>query len=119
MFEEDVQMRKEVVGVFLDFKGKVQYSDAVCHFIKGDGYEPNLFYDSKRKEIYFTCTVESRGVRTLHLDLTAGLHLLVIDKRNATGAHASNLDSSQLNFIGYTNKTFARTRGYYNKILDR
>ncbi|XP_078373114.1 uncharacterized protein LOC144656754 isoform X1 [Oculina patagonica] len=119
VFAEDVEVRKEVVGVFFDFKGKVQYTDAVCHFIKGDGYEPNLFYDSMRKEIYFTCTVESRGVRTLHLDLRSGLHLLVIDKRNASGAHASNLDPSQLNFIGYTNKTFARTRGYYNELLDR
>ena len=53
--------RKQVVGVFVDPKGKFLKSDSICSF-KGNAYEPNIFFDSKRDEIFFTCTVEDREI---------------------------------------------------------
>ena len=110
---------KEVAGVFVTPAGKVLKAEAICDF-KGNAYEPNIFFDSKRNEFYFTCTVESGGVADADFNLQSGLHMIVLTKRNATGGHASNTDSaSTKNFVGYTNKTLARTSGYYNEFTDR
>ena len=111
--------RKGVVGVFVDSKGKVLKTAEICSF-KGDAYEPNIFFDSKRSEFYFSCTVSSGGVADADFNLRSGLHMVVLTKKDANGAHASNTESADTkNFLGYTNKTLSRTSGYYNEHIDR
>ena len=111
--------RKEVASVFFDWAGKVSKTDMICSF-KGNAYEPNIFFDSKRNEFFFACTVENGGIANSDFTLRSGLHMLVITKRTAHGAHAANTKTaSTKNFVGYTNKTHARTAGYYNAHLDR
>ena len=111
--------RKEVVSLFMDSTGKILKSEGICSF-KGNAYEPKIFFDSKRNEFFFACTVESGGVADADFNLQSGLHMVVITKRDANGAHASNTKSTGTkNFVGYTNKTLARTSGYYNEHLDR
>ena len=110
--------RKEVAGVFVDPAGKVLKTETICDF-KGNAQEPNIFFDSKRNDFYFTCTVESGSIANADFNLQSGLHMIVLTKKNATGGHASNTDSNTKNFVGYTNKTLARTSGYYNEFTDR
>ena len=111
--------RKEVASVFFDRGGKVSQTDSICSF-KGNAYEPNIFFDSKRNEFFFACTVENGGIAKTDFTLRSGLHMLVITKRTAHGAHAANTETAATkNFVGYTNKTHARTAGYYNAHLDR
>ena len=94
-------------------------SDSICSF-KGNAYEPNIFVDSKRKEFYFTCTIQRGGVSNADFNLRSGVNMLVLTKRNGTGAHASNTETSETkNFVGYTSNTFAKTTGYYNERTDR
>lgn len=108
---------KQIVDVFLDFKGKVQ-SAKVLFSYKRNSFEPNIFLDSKTNEFYFTCTVESGGAPSA--DLKSGLHMILLTKLNGTGAHASNTNSrSTMNLVGYTNNTLAKTSGYYNEHTDR
>ena len=116
MLEEN---RKEVTGLFLDSKGKLVKGDSVCSF-KGDAYEPNIFFDSKRDEFIFTCTVESGGIADADFNLKAGVHMVVLTKRDSNGEHASNTEKKETkNFVGYTNNTLAKTTGYYNEQTDR
>ena len=111
--------RKEVVALFVGFNGNVLKSEPVCNF-KGDAFEPNIFFDSKRKEFYFTCTVTSGGIADADFTLRSGLTMIVSTKKNAYGAHAANtVTGATKNFIGYTNKTHAKTSGYYNELTDR
>ena len=111
--------RKEVAGIFVDLRGKVLKAEAICNF-KGSAYEPNIFVDTKRNEFYFTCTVESGGISNADFNLRSGFYTIVLTKRNAFGEHASNTETTKTkNFVGYTNKTFARTGGYYNELTDR
>jgi len=111
--------RKEVAGVFIDSRGKVLKAELIFSF-KGNAYEPNIFFDSKRNEFYFTCTVESGGIAKADFNLQSGLNTIVLTKKSATGGHASNTDTAKTkNFVGYTNKMLARTSGYYNKLIDR
>ena len=94
-------------------------TEGICSF-KGNAYEPNIFLDSKRNEFFFACTVENGGIANSDFTLRSGLHMLVITKRTASGAHAANTETAATkNFVGYTNKTHARTAGYYNEHLDR
>ena len=111
--------KKEVVSLFFDRGGRVSKTEGICSF-KGNAYEPNIFLDSRRNEFFFACTVENGGVANSDFALRSGLHMLVITKRTASGAHAANTKTaSTKNFVGYTNKTHARTAGYYNAHLDR
>lgn len=111
--------KKEVVSLFFDRGGRVSKTEGICSF-KGNAYEPNIFLDSRRNEFFFACTVENGGVANSDFTLRSGLHMLVITKRTASGAHAANTKTaSTKNFVGYTNKTHARTAGYYNAHLDR
>lgn len=111
--------RTEVVGLFVGQTGKVLKAESVCSF-KGNAYEPNIFFDSKRKDFYFTCTVENGGIANADFNLQSGLQMLALTKRNAFGEHASNTKTAATkNFVGYTNKTMARTSGYYNEATDR
>lgn len=111
--------RKEVVGLFVDKKGKVLKALPICNF-KGDAFEPNVFIDSKRNESYFTCTVSSGGIANADFKLKSGLTIIVATKKDAHGEHASNTKTADTkNFIGYTNKTLARTSGYYDELADR
>ena len=113
------EQREEVVSVFFNPEGKISKSDPICSF-KGNAYEPNLFLDSRNNEIYFTCTVENGGVANSDFDIKSGFHVVVLTKRDGLGAHASNTETPETkNFVGYTRKRLARTRGYYNGILDR
>ena len=111
--------RKEVIGLFVDTRGKVLKSDPVCSF-RGNAYEPNIFVDSKRSEFYFTCTVQGGGVSSADFNLRPGLNMVVLTKRDANGVHASNTETADTkNFVGYTNNTHAKTSGYYNERTDR
>ena len=111
--------RKEVVGVFADPKGKFLKADSICSF-KGNAYEPNIFFDSKRDEIFFTCTVENEGIAFADFDLKSSVHTVVLTKRDSNGEHAANTEKKETkNFVGYTNNTLARTTGYYNELTDR
>ncbi|XP_022788297.1 uncharacterized protein LOC111328184 [Stylophora pistillata] len=111
--------RKEVIGLFVDARGKILKADSVCSF-KGNAYEPNIFTDSKRNEFFFTCTVQGGGVANADFNLRPGLNMVVLTKRDAKGAHASNTETAETkNFVGYTNNTLAKTSGYYNERTDR
>lgn len=111
--------RKEVMGLFVDSKGKVLKADSICSF-KGNAYEPNIFFDSKRNEFFFTCTVENGGVANADFNLKSGVHMVVLTKRDSVGEHASNTEKAETkNFVGYTNNTLAKTTGYYNELTDR
>ena len=111
--------RKEVTGLFLDSKGKVLKWDPVCGAEK-DAYEPNIFFDSKRDEFYFTCTVEKGGVTKADFNLKEGVNYLIFTKLDSNGEHASNTEKKETkNFVGYTNNTLAKTTGYYNEQTDR
>lgn len=111
--------RKEVAALFVGFNGNVLKSEPVCNF-KGDAYEPNIFFDSKRKEFYFTCTVARGGIADADFTLRSGLTIIVSTKKDANGNHAANtVTGATKNFIGYTNKTLAKTTGYYNELTDR
>ena len=113
------ESRKEVIGLFVDSKGKVVKHDGICSF-KGSSYEPNIFFDSKRNEFYFTCTVASEGVAQSDFNLRPGMHMVVLTKRTSAGEHASNTETADTkNFVGYTNRTLAKTTGYYNKLTDK
>lgn len=113
------ESRKEVAGLFIDTGGKVLKAEEICDF-KGSAYEPNIFFDSKRNEFFFTCTVGSGSVVNADFNLRSGLHMVVLTKRDAHGAHASNTESADTkNFVGYTNNTLAKTTGYYNEHTDR
>ena len=107
------------MSLFFDRGGKVFKTEGICSF-KGNAYEPNIFFDSKRNEFVFSCTVENGVVAKSDFTLRSGLHMVVITKRTARGAHAANTETAATkNFVGYTNKTYARTAGYYNEHLDR
>ena len=111
------ETRKEVIGLFVDSKGKVLKGDSICNF-KGDAYEPNIFFDSKRDEFVFTCTVENGGIADA--DLQSGVNIVVLTKRDSNGEHASNTEKAEIkNFVGYTNNSLAKTNGYYNELTDR
>ena len=111
--------RKEVAGFFLDSKGTFLKGESMFSF-KGDAYEPNIFFDSKRDEFIFTCTVESGGIADADFNLKAGVHMVVLTKRDSNGEHASNTEKKETkNFVGYTNNTLAKTTGYYNEQTDR
>ncbi|XP_020600643.1 uncharacterized protein LOC110039834 [Orbicella faveolata] len=113
------ETRKEVTGLFVDSKGKVLKVDSICSF-KGDAYEPNIFFDSKRDEFFFTCTVENGGIANADFELKSGVHMVVLTKRDSNGEHASNTEKAETkNFVGYTNNTLAKTTGYYNELTDR
>ena len=46
--------------------------------------------------------------------------MIVSTKKDAKGNHAANtVTGATKNFIGYTNKTLAKTTGYYNELTDR
>ena len=105
------------MSLFFDRGGKVFKTDRICSF---KGNEPNIFFDSKRNEFVFACTVENGVVAKSDFTLQSGLPMVVITKRTARGAHAANTGTAATkNFVGYTNKTYARTAGYYNEHLDR
>ena len=107
------------MSLFFDRAGKVFKTEGICSF-KGNAYEPNIFFDSKRNEFVFACTVENGVVAKSDFTLQSGLPMVVITKRTARGAHAANTGTAATkNFVGYTNKTYARTAGYYNEHLDR
>ena len=109
------ETRKEVIGLFADSKGKVLKGDSICKF-KRDAYEPNIFFDSKRNEFVFTCTVEKGGITNLQ----SGFNTVVLTKRDSNGEHASNTEKAETrNFVGYTNNSLAKTNGYYNELTDR
>ena len=109
------ETRKEVIGLFVDSKGKVLKVDPICKF-KGDAYEPNIFVDSKRNEFVFTCTVEKGGITNLR----PGFNVVVLTKRDTNGEHASNTEKAETkNFVGYTSNSLAKTNGYYNELTDR
>ena len=111
--------RTEVAGIFADLRGKVLKAQTICSF-KGDAYEPNIFVDTKRDEFYFTCTIQSGGIANADFNLQSGLYMIVLTKKNAFGEHATNTETAETkNFVGYTNKTFGRTSGYYNELTDR
>ena len=113
------ETRKEVIGLFVDSKGKVLKVDPICSF-KGDAYEPNIFFDSKRDEFVFTCTVEKGGIADADFDLQSGVYIVVLTKRDSYGEHASNTEKAETkNFVGYTNNSLAKTNGYYNELTDR
>ena len=110
--------RKEVAGFFLDSKGTFLRGESMFSF-KGDAYEPNIFFDSKRDEFYFTCTAETEGITDTDINLKAGVRMVALTKRDRNGEHASNLEKKNNNFVGYTNNTLAKTTGYYNEQTDR
>lgn len=111
--------RKEVAALFVDLNGNVLKTELVCSF-KGDASEPNIFFDSKRKEFYFTCTVARGGIADADFTLRSGLTMIVSTKKDAKGNHAANtVTGATKNFIGYTNKRLAKTTGYYNELTDR
>jgi len=113
------ETRKEVIGLFVDSKGNVLKGDSVCRF-KGNAFEPNIFFDSKRDEFFFTCTVENGGIAKADFNLKAGAHMVVLTKRDSNGEHASNTEKKETkNLVGYTNNTLAKTTGYYNEQTDR
>ena len=113
------ETRKEVIGLFVDFNGNVLKGDSVCRF-KGNATEPNIFFDSKRDEFFFSCTVEKGGIAKADFNLKAGLHMVVLTKRDSNGEHASNTEKKETkNLVGYTNNTLAKTTGYYNEQTDR
>ena len=113
------ETRKEVIGLFVDSKGKVLKADSICKF-KGDTYEPNIFFDSKRDEFFFTCTVENGGIANADFNLQSGVYIVVLTKRDSVGEHASNTEKAETkNFVGYTNNSLAKTNGYYNELTDR
>lgn len=107
---------KQVVDVFIDFKGKILKGEVLFKFPKS-AYEPNIFFDSKRKEFYFMCTVESGGLS--HPDLKSGLQMIFLTKLKTDGTQARKSTKIPLSFVGYTNNSFAKTSGYYNKHTDR
>ena len=46
--------------------------------------------------------------------------MVVLTKRNGIGEHSSNTAAADTKkLVGYTNNTFAKTSGYYNKLSDR
>ena len=96
---------KRVASLFMDSGGKVIKVEGICEY-KGDCYEPNIFFDSKRNEFYFTFTAE----------YDSNSRKVLVTKRNSSGAGYALSDTET---IGFTNKTFARTSGYYNELTDR
>ena len=105
------QPRKEVAALFLSSLGKLSSAQNICSF-RTDAYAPNLWWDSKREEIYFTCQIERH--------IFAGQYVVVLTKKNATGAHAANTPTQRTkNVVGYTDKQNAHIQGYYNPRLDR
>ena len=113
------ESRKEVASLFVDSKGKVLKAETICSF-KGSAFEPNIFFDSKRNEFFFACTVESGGVANADFNLRSDVYSVVLTKRDGNGQHASNTETTATkNFVGYTNNTFAKTTGYYNELTDR
>ena len=110
--------RKEVFGVFLDTTGQFKQVESICSY-KRDAYEPRLFLDDKRNEIFFTCTVERAGANA-DFQVAPDSYLIVMTKKTATGAHAANTPTPQTKlFVGYTKKQYAQTQGYYNGVIDR
>ena len=107
-------------ALFLNSVGKVSSFQSVCSF-RTDAYAPNLWWDSKREEIYFTCQIARQAaVGVSDFALEPGQYLVVATKKNATGYHAANTPKrSTLHLVGYTDKQHANIQGYYNPRLDR
>ena len=113
------QPRKDVFALFLTGQGKLASNQQVCSF-RTDAYEPNLWWDSKREEVYFTCQIARQAaVGKADFQLQPEPYLVLLTKKNATGANAASVGQNTKHMVGYTNKRYANTRGYYNPRLDR
>ena len=110
---------KVVFDVFMDPKGNMLRATTVFAF-KTSSYEPNIFFDSKRKDFFFLATVESGGLQKYDSNIVPGLQTVIFHRVKGTGALGPNKNSpKKIVVVGYTNNKFAKTSGYFNEFTDR